>query len=477
MPRSPQHLHSAARRGSVLIVVLVVCLGLVSITLVFGNAMLLAYRGEDNDLAARQAQNAIEGAARYAQLILTPSTTSTGTTTTTTTTITTTTSSLTSAASALAFGAVPDPLLYHAEAVALGPATFWFIGRPLPTDPVDQPVFSLVDEASKLNINRFRDVTLKLLPGMPEDLATAIFTWRSTISDSASGGGTQLLLDNSPKGAPFESETELALVNGGTDLSILYGNDANLNHCLDPEEGAAAGSVGQWSPGLLEYVTVFSRESNTLPDGTKRVNVTDGGALRGLFTTTFGETRGQQLLAGKLTPQGPPPFNNPLAMYASLSPGMTADEFDKISGKLTTNNNAYTNGLINVNTAGTAVLACVPGLDADKAAQIVAARQARTQPSTGLAWVYPVLQAAGVQAAGRYLTGQSYQFSADIAAVGRHGRGYRRTRFVIDTSTGTPKIVYRRDLTGLGWALGGKVRQNLAGIVDAGSRAQGGLPR
>ena len=42
------------RRGSVLIVVLVVCLGLVSMTLVFSHAMLLAYRGADNELAGRQ---------------------------------------------------------------------------------------------------------------------------------------------------------------------------------------------------------------------------------------------------------------------------------------------------------------------------------------------------------------------------------------------------------------------------------------
>jgi len=33
---------------------------------------------------------------------------------------------------------------------------------------------------------------------------------------------------------------------------------------------------------------------------------------------------------------------------------------------------------------------------------------------------------------------------------------------VIDKSSGTPKIVYRRNLTPLGWALGGEVREQLA---------------
>src|SRR6266540_4281702 len=42
--------------GSVLIVVLWACLGLVSVTLLFGHSMLLAYRGADNDLSGRQAE-------------------------------------------------------------------------------------------------------------------------------------------------------------------------------------------------------------------------------------------------------------------------------------------------------------------------------------------------------------------------------------------------------------------------------------
>jgi hypothetical protein len=60
---------------------------------------------------------------------------------------------------------------------------------------------------------------------------------------------------------------------------------------------------------------------------------------------------------------------------------------------------------------------------------------------------------------GDYITAHSYQFSADIAAVGPYGRGYRRVKFIFDTSNGTPIIIYRRDMSGLGWALGDKVRQ------------------
>src|SRR5437870_4695674 len=91
-----------SNRGSVLIVVLIICLGLVSLTLIFGHSMLMSYRGADNDTSGRQAEEAIEGAARYAQYVL-----STGTA-----------------------GVFPDRASYQSEAVPVGDAQFWFIGRP-----------------------------------------------------------------------------------------------------------------------------------------------------------------------------------------------------------------------------------------------------------------------------------------------------------------------------------------------------------
>ena len=69
-----------------------------------------------------------------------------------------------------------------------------------------------------------------------------------------------------------------------------------------------------------------------------------------------------------------------------------------------------------------------------------------------------VLNQDSVNLAGPFLTGRGYQFTADIAAVGHNGRGYRRVRFIYDTSQGVPIILYRQDLSHLGWALGKEVR-------------------
>jgi hypothetical protein len=69
-----------------------------------------------------------------------------------------------------------------------------------------------------------------------------------------------------------------------------------------------------------------------------------------------------------------------------------------------------------------------------------------------------VLDQNAVAQAAPWLTGRTFQFSADIAAVGRYGRGYSRVRFVFDTTEGAAKILYRQDLTHAGWALGTQAR-------------------
>jgi type II secretory pathway component PulK len=144
---------------------------------------------------------------------------------------------------------------------------------------------------------------------------------------------------------------------------------------------------------------------------------------------------------------------------------MTADEFAAIANSITVQTNG-TNvvGRVNVNTAPPAVLACLPGVGSDGAQTLVTYRQQNPASLTSIAWVADALSgnstALTLLAADDYITTQSYQFTADVAALGPNARGYRRVKFVFDTSTGTPQIIYRQDLSHLGWALGKYVRQD-----------------
>ncbi len=432
-----------SERGMVLIVVMWACLGLVSIALLFGHSMLMTYRGADNDLAGRQAEQAIEGAARYAESLLVDPTTR---------------------------GVLPQASSYQGEAVPVGEATVWFFGNSADNNVGSKGEYGLVDEASKLNINTATLAMLQALPGMTDELAASIIDWRDADDDVTPGGAeTSIYAQKKPaykaKNAPFESIEELALVNGAT-REILYGEDANLNGELDPNEddgeknAPADNSDGKLDAGILAYVTVFSREPNKQADGTARINISQPRPIEPLgklLTDKFGASRSQEIQTRLRSGAN---LRSALELY--IRSGMTADEFGQIVDALTTKTGNYLTGLINVNTASATVLACVPGIGVDKAATLVTARQSRTTQDTNIAWVVDALGAERAVLAGPYLTGQSWQASADVAAVGRHGRGYRRTKFVIDTSTGTPRVIYRRNLAPLGWALGSDVRGSFA---------------
>jgi type II secretory pathway component PulK len=420
-------------KGSVLIIVLWVAFGLVAMALYFAHSMSFEMRAADNRVAALEAEQAITGATRYVTNILTrlqeP-------------------------------GLIPDVATYRSEAVAVGTATFWLIGRSDKASLPNQPVFGLVDEASKLNLNVVTLEMLEQLPRITPELAAAIIDWRDTDDDVTQGGAeSETYLRRNPayrcKNADFESVDELRLVQG-VDLDILFGEDANLNGILDPNENDATVSLpndnrdGQWDPGLFEYLTVYSRQPSTL------TNVNDRTQLASLLNDKFGSDRANQVLAGLGGTLG---SVRSLLQFYILS-GMTSDEFYQIEGSLTVTNGGMI-GLVNVNTASEAVLACLPGIGTDNAPTLVAYRQSNPDKLNSVAWVKDALQREVALQAGLYLTGRTYQFTADIAAIGHHGRGYRRVKFVFDTSQGAPKIRYRQDLTHLGWALGRQTSETL----------------
>src|SRR5690242_1459982 len=240
-------------RGSVLIIVLWVCIGLVSIALYFANTMTYELRASDNRVSGFAADQAIEGAARYVSLALLNYATN---------------------------GAVPNNTEFKCEAVPVGDARFWIIGRDPNGADNTQPYYGLVDEGSKLSLNNASTNVLEYLPNMTTDFADAIKDWRGT-------NGTVSLdyasLGYLPKYAPFETVDELRLVYGST-MNLLAGEDLNRNGILDSNE-KDLNSNGQLDPGLFEYTTVYTREPNYHADGSSltNVNAASESQLRSLF--------------------------------------------------------------------------------------------------------------------------------------------------------------------------------------------------
>jgi type II secretory pathway component PulK len=460
----------------VLVIVLWIAFGLVSLALYFANSMNFELRASDNRVCAMAADQAIEGATRYINYLLTQQVAN---------------------GSNGVFLTLSDSLC---QAVSVGEAHYWLIGRDT-NNPVGpgRMCFGLVDEASKLNLNMAASTPLVAsnqliwLPRMTADLTQAILDWVNT---NGNGPTTTYYAMQQPsyqcKCDPFETVDELRLLYGA-DMDTLVGEDANRNGILDPNE-TDDNQNGMLDPGVLEYVTVYSREPNTNSDGSAKINInslTSGSPqLNSLLQTNFGTARASQILdslglgsssalsrgqgsSSSRTARGNTGasaaattvrFASPLAFY--VKSGMTPTEFAQIGTNLTTTSDTYIQGRVNINTASAAVLACLVGGDTGVAQQLVSYRQSNPNNLTSIAWIIDALgqsypDALAALSAGDYITTQSYQFTADIAALGPYGRGYRRVKFVFDTSDGTPRIVYRQDLTHLGWALGKEVRQNL----------------
>lgn len=425
--------------GSVLVIVLWISLGLVSLAIYFAQTTSLALKASDQRLAGLEAERVMEGATRYISYVL---------------------------ANTEQRGLPPLIQNYLRDAVPVGDATFWLVGRdPQQVNP-NAPYFGLVDESSKLNLNTATQEMLELLPipGISE-VAPAIVDWRDADSEVRTGGAedeTYLRL-NPPyrcKNGNFETVDELRQVRGVT-MEMLYGEDTNRNGVLDPNENdgdvtpPSDNRDGRLDPGLVEYLTAFSRESNLTTNGTQRVNVVGTGAARraaSVLEPKFGAARSNQILArlGNANVQS--------VLEFFIRSQMTTDEFAQIGPELTMSNGSSQPGLVNVNTASEAVLACIPGIGVNNAPQLVSYRLSNPDKLTSVAWVAEVLDRASAIRAGPYLTGYTFQYTADISATGRLGRGYRRWQVVLDTTETVPRVIYQRDLSYLGWALGQQVR-------------------
>lgn len=162
-------------------------------------------------------------------------------------------------------------------------------------DTYRQIRFGLADESGKLNLNTIAKLELEpfdqqtflmYLPGMTEEIADAILDYIDEDDEIRAQGAESetyevLSPPYSAKNGPLESIDELLLVQGVTP-ELLYGEDANRNGLLDPAEddGPTTPPIdngdGVLNPGWAAFLTLHSRESNSRPDGSKKIFINQG---------------------------------------------------------------------------------------------------------------------------------------------------------------------------------------------------------
>ena len=452
----------ARNRGSILIITMVILFAIAALVLTLNRQAQTQALASANDLASQQADAIERGAEQYALSLVSTDYLST----------------------------LPDLTDTDYAAVPVGTGFFWII-RPNYGDDT-QSVYGLMDESSKINLNTVTVDALSEVPGMTDDIAGAIIDWRDTDDNMSTNGaesGTYNALSEpyNAKNSNFESVDEMLLLNGMT-RELMYGDPTQAGNTSDndPDDYYLA-------HGLSDFFTVWSTESGTATDGTTRVNITNSTALRTLLQNTLSPSSASRIMSvafpgpskgknGKTTVVQPP---QDLFELASKS-GMTDQDFQAIENYVystppgavvtpptdpntdptsaTATNPTGPVGRININTAPRDVLLTLTGLtglaESDIDALLAARASAVADNPTSISWVYDAL-GSRANGLGSFINGQGSQYSADIVAVSGNGRGYRHVKVVIDTSTPTPQIIFRHDITDRGWPLDPQVLASL----------------
>ena len=155
--------------------------------------------------------------------------------------------------------------------------------------------YGLMDESAKLNLNLLLQMKLEddqihtllmNIPGMTVDTADAILDWIDTDDTKRPYGAESATYEGmtppyKAKNGALESLDELLMVKGVTP-ALLYGEDANRNGLLDPNENDGDSSPpvdnknGVLDHGWVAYLTAHGRESNLRADGREKIHLNIG---------------------------------------------------------------------------------------------------------------------------------------------------------------------------------------------------------
>ncbi len=349
-----------------------------------------------------------------------------------------------------------------------------------PADPQQRtPRYGLTDEAGKINLNVVTAETLLGLPNMSNELVDCLIDYRDADSDTRPEGAEQDYYDHLETpyviaNAPLSSLEELFFVKGFT-ARIVYGEDANMNGILDPNEDDGDETFppdnrdGVLDKGLRAVATVYSSERDVDNNRRPRVNINgdpDAAKRAGLpervtqFIKMYREDGGTFQHASDLLEMRHQLKSNPknqpgLKAGSWIEPQVGAAELPIIMDRLTTRAESKrpVQGLVNVNTAPAEVLAALPGMDPNLAQQIVDARRdLDPDAKSTVAWLYTqnLLDAAAFKTVAPSITARSFQYSVRCVGFGVPCGRYRVVEAVVDFSGSAPRVVYLRDVSRLG---------------------------
>ncbi len=380
------------------------------------------------------------------------------------------------AAQAAVAGAVEigdNPALFRERLMYHDGADAWYFSVFMPSsdDLRSEPRFGLEEEAGKLNLNAADEAMLSKLPRLTATLVQGVLDFMDADNAPRPEGAEQEYYDALPqpyliRNGPLETLDELLLVRG-FNPSLLYGEDANMNFRLDPNEDDGEEQFpldnkdGRLERGLAQFLTVSAGEPNVNELGVLKVNINDAGAilpvgLSPALTAYLAALRGNDVslkhpaelleAAGKFKKGGN-------GVEVTLNSGVGKEELAMVLDRFRVDDAALVTGLINVNGASIPVLQTVSGIDESLAESIVSARKNLSpEQRKSIAWLYQegVVDAAKFKEIAPRLTARCFQFAFHVVGYGVPSGRYRVLDVGIDIAGGNPSISRLRDITRLG---------------------------
>jgi hypothetical protein len=348
---------------------------------------------------------------------------------------------------------------------------FFTVYSPPEDDALAELRFGLSDEAGKLNLNAAHTTNFAGFPRLtPQHIAALrdFIDWDEvTRADGAEQEYYSALSEpyTIPNG-PLQTLDEILLIRGFTP-ALLHGEDANMNWRLDPNENdgderlPADNNDGRLDLGIQPLLTVCSYDPNEDNAGVPRTNLNDPmdplpgvelppgltNFIAALRTNSFKLAHAADLLEGKLK------LKDKTGKETEIPSGIGQEELPLVLDLFTASAAERFDGLVNVNTAGLAVLASVPGIDEPLAESILSTRRSISpERRATIAWLYQehVVDAARFKQIAPFLTARSYQYSFRVIGYGLPSGRFRVLDVAIDLASGKPVVTYLRDLTRLG---------------------------
>ncbi len=342
-------------------------------------------------------------------------------------------------------------------------------------------IYGVSDEESRLNANHASAEALGKLDGLTPAIAAAIIDWRDA-DDVVTPGGAEVEYYTSlpppylPRNGPFQTVGELLMVKGVTQ-ELLYGEDANQNGLLDPNEDDGNVSYppdnhdGMLEAGWSENITMDSSVRNVNAAGEDRVKIQSAdentlASVQGISTDLAKamvayrkqnqlESLADLLDVAPVQNQGQPGAqgNSGGPDAAAMGPGggqklISQELLMEIADGLTTESGSDLAGLVNINTANAAVLICLPGIDQSLAEAIIAYRQSNGF-FPNLAWLLkvPGLNRQIFKQLAPRVTARSETFRILSEGKIKSSSARQRIQVIVHVSArGLETLAYREDL-------------------------------